>query len=255
MPAYIDPPNATGIAAQTVARRAAPQDLIFHAGWFCPFAGRVWVALEEKGIPYQYKEQNPYDKDPEFLKLNPKGLIPALQHDGRGLYESNILLEYLEDAFPSAPALRPRDPHEAALARLALQFISTTVVPAFFRLMQAQGQEKQDEAKESFVQVLKELYNQWFDKQTGAQWARNDTFGWIEAALAPFLARFPLLAAHRAFSIEMVGPDFSSWAERVLDRPSVRAVLSAPEAYHTIYGRYFNDTAKSQVAQATRSAA
>lgn len=168
--------------------------------------------------------------------MNPKGLIPALQHDGRGLYESNILLEYLEDAFPSAPALRPRDPHEAALARLALQFISTTVVPAFFRLMQAQGQEKQDEAKESFVQVLQELYNQWFDKQTGAQWARNDTFGWIEAALAPFLARFPLLAAHRAFSIEMVGPDFSSWAERVLDRPSVRAVLSAPEAYHTIYG-------------------
>ncbi|GJN91797.1 hypothetical protein Rhopal_004820-T1 [Rhodotorula paludigena] len=220
MPAYIDPPHATGIAAQTVARRAAPQDLVFHAGWFCPFAGRVWVALEEKRIPYQYKEQNPYDKDPEFLKLNPKGLIPAFQHDGRGLYESNILLEYLEDAFPSAPALRPRDPHGAALARLALQFISTTVVPAFFRLMQAQGQEKQDEAKESFVQVLKELYDQWFDKH-----------------------------------IERVGPEFSSWAERVLDRPSVRAVLSAPEAYHTIYGRYFNDTAKSQVAQATRSAA
>lgn len=45
---------------------------------FQPFVQRVWIALEEKGIPYEYKEVNPYKKEPHFLKINPKGLVPAL---------------------------------------------------------------------------------------------------------------------------------------------------------------------------------
>ena len=56
-------PHATGHAAKTVAAHQDPQEVIFYSGWFCPFVQRSWITLEEKGIPYQYKEVNPYKKE------------------------------------------------------------------------------------------------------------------------------------------------------------------------------------------------
>lgn len=83
--------RATGVAADTVAKHAEPQPLVFYAGWvrtshtskdardlihtiflqFCPYVQRNWIALEEKGVPYQYKEVNPYKKEPHFLGTFP----------------------------------------------------------------------------------------------------------------------------------------------------------------------------------------
>ncbi len=54
--------------------------------------------------------------DPDYLKLNPDGIVPTLIHDGRVLTESNVILEYLDDVFPD-PALRPTEPYERALMR------------------------------------------------------------------------------------------------------------------------------------------
>ena len=51
---------------------------------------------------------------PDFLKINPNGVIPALIHDGRPLYESGTICEYLDELYPDPPlrpgkCLRPRD--------------------------------------------------------------------------------------------------------------------------------------------------
>ena len=53
---------------------------------------------------------------PNYLALNPNAVVPTLVHRGRAVIESNIILEYLEDAFPTPP-LRPADPHSRAGAR------------------------------------------------------------------------------------------------------------------------------------------
>lgn len=60
-----------------------------------PFVQRVWIALEAKGIPYQYIEVDPYEKPTELLAINPRGLVPALLHGNWGCYESTVLLEYV----------------------------------------------------------------------------------------------------------------------------------------------------------------
>jgi glutathione S-transferase len=60
-----------------------------------PFVQRVWIALELKGLPYQYIEVDPYAKPASLLEVNPRGLVPALRHDDWGCYESNVLLEYV----------------------------------------------------------------------------------------------------------------------------------------------------------------
>ena len=59
---------------------------------------------------------------PEYLKLNPRGLVPTLVHDGRAIRESQVILEYLEDAFPEHP-LRPADLVERAEMRLWTKMI------------------------------------------------------------------------------------------------------------------------------------
>ena len=85
-------------------------------------AQKVRIALAEKGLRWQSRiidkslarrEQH----DPDYLKLNPRGLVPTLIHDGQVIRESQVILEYLEDAFPE-PALRPADPLARAHMRL-----------------------------------------------------------------------------------------------------------------------------------------
>lgn len=62
---------------------------------------RVWTVLEEKNIPYQYIEVNPYLKPDSLLKLNPRGLVLTLQYENKPLYESTAICEFLlEDAYP-----------------------------------------------------------------------------------------------------------------------------------------------------------
>ena len=128
-------PEATGLAAKTVQvsvtigflshkadgiqAHSAENDLKLYSGWFCPFVQRVWIALEEKGIEYQYIEVNPYHKPQSLLDLNPRGLVPTLQYQGKPLYESTVLCEFLEEAYPNhTPKLLPDDPYLRARTRI-----------------------------------------------------------------------------------------------------------------------------------------
>jgi glutathione S-transferase len=85
-------------------------------------ARKVRIALAEKGLPWQSHllntsvDQREQFK-PEYLALNPRGVVPTLIHNGKAIRESQVILEYLEDEFPE-PALRPADPFGRARMRL-----------------------------------------------------------------------------------------------------------------------------------------
>jgi glutathione S-transferase len=93
--------------------------LILHHAWRSSASRRVRLCLEEKGLAY---ESHPVDlakmehHTPEYLRINPNGVIPALLHDGRPLYESGTICEYLDETFP-APPLRPEDAYGRATMR------------------------------------------------------------------------------------------------------------------------------------------
>src|ERR1043166_3566814 len=85
-----------------------------------PCARRVRIVLLEKGLAWTTRivdltrmEQ----KRPEYLALNPHGLVPTLVHGDRVLFESNVITEYLDDVFPT-PRLYPEDPWERAQAKM-----------------------------------------------------------------------------------------------------------------------------------------
>jgi glutathione S-transferase len=82
-------------------------------------AQKVRIALDEKGLPYDGREVDLMKQEhlaPDFLKINPKGLVPVLVHDGFTIAESTVILEYLEDAFPEK-SLRPASLSDRARMR------------------------------------------------------------------------------------------------------------------------------------------
>ena len=99
---------------------------------------RAWITLQEKSMDYEWKEVNPYKKDKEYLAINPKGLVPSVVYHGKNLYESQVIVEFLEDIGGADKSLFPKDPFDRAIARLWIQHISTKICPAFFKVMQAQ---------------------------------------------------------------------------------------------------------------------
>ena len=89
-------------------------ELYHHGSSVC--AAKVRFALMEKGADWEgrYIDILKGDQfDPEYMKLNPKAVVPTLVHDGRVVVESTVICEYVDDVFPE-PALKPEDPHQRA---------------------------------------------------------------------------------------------------------------------------------------------
>jgi len=93
--------------------------LILHHGWRSSASRRVRLCLEEKGLSYEghvVDMANLEHHSPEYLRINPLGVIPTLIHDGKPLHESGTICEYLDESFPDPP-LRPEAPYARALMR------------------------------------------------------------------------------------------------------------------------------------------
>lgn len=94
-----------------------------YSGPVSLFSRKVEIALHEKGLAFErvevaFSQTKGYaPKHPDVLALNPKGQVPVLVDGDLSLYDSTVILEYLEDAYPH-PALYPRAPRERARCRL-----------------------------------------------------------------------------------------------------------------------------------------
>ncbi|KJA28856.1 hypothetical protein HYPSUDRAFT_61695 [Hypholoma sublateritium FD-334 SS-4] len=241
-------PHATGAAEALVAKHQEPQPLVFYAGWFCPYVQRAWIALEEKGIPYQYKEVNPYKKEAHFLAINPKGLVPALEYGGHALYESLIICEFFEDAFPAhTPHLLPTDPVQRARARMAIDQISKTLVPTFQRLLPAADPEAQRTAREAAYSALRA-----FAAGIKGPWYLGEEFSLVDVAIAPWIVRDYIITENRGYKRAEVGAAWEAYAGRLEKRESVVNTSSLREHMAPIYGRYLRDEAQSEAARAIR---
>jgi ganglioside-induced differentiation-associated protein 1 len=78
------------------------------------------ITMSEKGLKWEPVEVNLFRNAqylPEYLKINPKGVVPAMIHDGKAIVESTLICEYLDDVYPT-PLLIPKDPYLRAQMRL-----------------------------------------------------------------------------------------------------------------------------------------
>ncbi len=74
---------------------------------------KALIPLTERELPFEsvYVDLHKFEQhEPWFVALNPEGQVPVFVHDGDVITHTTVINEYLEDAFPDAPPLRPADP-------------------------------------------------------------------------------------------------------------------------------------------------
>lgn len=87
---------------------------------------RVRFVLNAKGLPFAEKKLDLLEGDqlkPEYLALNPNGVVPTLDHDGQIVIDSTVIIEYLDEVAPQATNFTPRDPVKRAAMRSVMRFI------------------------------------------------------------------------------------------------------------------------------------
>ena len=237
---------------------------------------RSWITLHEKRIPHQYFEINPYHKYPDFLKLNPRGLVPTLAVpvdaaglDQKPLYESQVICEYLDEVYDDAdkhgPELLPRGKEDAYLrakCRIWIDHISTRIIPSFYRFIQHTEDKPYslDEVRQEFLSHIKT-----FTKELDAQgpFFLGERFSMVDVMLAPWLCRMFLFDVYKGGvgvpeernggEDEEVWGRWRKWAKAVGERQSVLDTWSDREQYIDAYKRYAEDKTQSQVGKATRA--
>lgn len=235
---------------------------------------RVWLALEEKHIPYQYIEVNPYHKPASLLALNPRGLVPTLSvpvphaNVSKPLYESTVILEYLEETFPDhTPRLLPDDAYERARARIWIDYVTSRIIPAFHRFLQYQPPSPQEGAsaaaelaklRSEFLEHLKE-WTRAMDPE-GPYFLGKDVL-LVDLVLAPWAIRLWVFDEFKSGGLglpdegseEPVWKRWRRWLGAIESRRSVQETTSERQYYLPIYKRYADNVAQSELAKATRA--
>jgi glutathione S-transferase len=272
--------SCTGDALITVEAHQKAEDITLFGSCFCPFVQRVWVAFEVLQIPYKYYEVDPYKKPKELLDVSPKGLVPGLRlnryNPPRSLNESTVILDFLEDlaATTTKQGVLPlvTNPYARALARLQGDQINRALVPAFYRYLQAQDEEKQISAGKDFldafeglVKLLERAEHEILSPQGSAGdgeaqmlakglgvWIPGQTdLGWADIMAGPWLYRASIVLPHyRGFELPQ-GERVRAWLKRLFEHPAFKATCSTEQLYLDSYERYaFNRPNTSMVATA-----
>ncbi|KAK0668548.1 NAD-dependent protein deacetylase hst2-1 [Cercophora samala] len=265
-------PSATGPALALAKKHASDRPLKLYAGWFCPFVQRAWITLQEKGVDYQYIEINPYHKTPEFLALNPRGLIPTLVlppgGEGGGqrvLYESMIVCEYLDEEYTnSGTELLPRgDAYERARQRLWVNFVEKRLVAGWYRFMQhtADKAYSLEEVRGEFLGDLKTFVGEMDEEGEG--WFSKGGFGLVDVSFLPWAGRLWLIDHYKEGGVGIpkggegragleegerrVWERWDRWLGAVMGREAVKGTWSERGEYVGVYKRYAEDQTGSEV--------
>jgi glutathione S-transferase/RNA polymerase-associated protein len=197
-----------------------------------PFAQKVKIALREKGLAFETRFPTGIGSGglgEAFAAISPFGEAPVLEDQGLVLFDSTIMLEYLEEAYPK-PDLLPDNARLAAKARMIEEVMDTRYeaitwglaeVTAFGRAEGAQAEAIMAAARSQLAGL-----HAWLDRQLGeADVFCRPHFGWADLAVAPFIA-----GAMRFGMGPVEGSRLSAWFERVSARETVRITFEEAEA-------------------------
>lgn len=205
---------------------------VVHGPSFSTYVRSVRLALHEKGVEHKLVEVDllggAHKKAP-YVALQPFGKVPAFEHDGNTFYETSAILRYIDEVFPG-PALMPSTPAARALANQVMSIVDSygyapSVTNLFIPrvLVPSMGGEtdmaKVEAAKEPAALFVKEL-ERLLSGQT--------FFGGANVSLAD-VHTLPVLVYLRATpegkTILDSAPMVRAWMSRMLERPSVRAMM------------------------------
>ncbi|XP_023763970.1 probable glutathione S-transferase [Lactuca sativa] len=181
--------------------------------WPSMFGMRVRIALAEKGVSYEYREEDLRNKSQLLLKMNPvHKKIPVLIHNGKPICESSIIVEYIDEVWKDKSPLFPSDTYDKARARFWADFIDKKVYQNGRTLVFTAEGEEHEAAKKEFIDCLKLFEGELGDKP----YFGGDSFGYVDVSLIPFYSWFHSYEIYGKFNIEQESPKLIAWAKRCI---------------------------------------
>lgn len=217
------PPSAPG---NTGSERMERLTLVSHH--LCPYVQRAAIALAEKDVAYERLSVDLGNKPDWFRRLSPLGKVPLLRvADPHGreitLFESAVILEYLEETQPNP--LHPRSPLERARHRAWIEFGSACLAAIWRFYTAGDGAALRREAchlGDMFARIERELGD--------GPWFAGTRFSLVDAVYGPIFRYFDTFDEIADFGILSAKPKTLAWRRRLAERPSVQGAVDAD--YH-----------------------
>jgi glutathione S-transferase/RNA polymerase-associated protein len=192
-----------------------------------PYAQKVKIALYEKGLPFTAKMPNLFgEAEAEFLASSPRREVPSLIDGEVKVFDSSVILEYIEDRWPE-PALRPSSPADRARVRMLEEQCDTYVEAINWGLAEIRvfGRATGELAERMTARAGEQLagVHRWLERELGARaWFNGDGFGWGDLAVWPYVAA----AAATGFA-PPADSRLAAWLGRASARESTRKCAEA----------------------------
>jgi glutathione S-transferase/RNA polymerase-associated protein len=186
-----------------------------------PYAQKVKMALLEKGVAFETRLPNVDDPDPEFRALSPRLEVPALIDGDFGLFDSSIIVEYIEERWPERPLL-PRGARERARVRTLEEICDTAYdavtwgvaeVTIFKRAEGSVADEILARARQQIAGLNARL-----ERDLAArEWFNGEQFGFGDVVVYPFVNGAAAIGLKPA-----PGSQLERWLKTVRQRPSAQ---------------------------------
>ncbi|HLI65110.1 MAG TPA: glutathione S-transferase family protein [Caulobacteraceae bacterium] len=192
-----------------------------------PYAQKVKIALREKGIAFEARMPDGIGAGGaggDFARASPRGEVPALVDGDLSVFDSTIILEYIEDKWPTPPLL-PATPAERARVRMIEEVMDTHFEAINWGLAELNWFRRAEgalaETLRANAKAQTESFFAWLERQLGErEWFNGAAFGWGDLSVVPYV-NGSLGVGHPPAA----GSKLSAWLTRTNARPSVASTI------------------------------
>jgi len=186
------------------------------------------IVLRAKHVEFEVTYIDLRNKPDWFLQISPHGKVPVLQVDGRPLFESNAIAEYLDEVAP--PRLHPQDPIKRARNRAWTDFVPTFAagLSGIYYTKTVEGAEQREQVARARLDKLEEALAS--ERGNDGPFFNGSQLSLVDAAYAPFLQRFLIVDQWLATGLLNDYPLVRAWAQALLDSDAVKG--SVPDNFY-----------------------
>ncbi|NYT61613.1 glutathione S-transferase N-terminal domain-containing protein [Alcaligenaceae bacterium] len=196
--------------------------MVLYSGTTCPFSQRCRFVLFEKGMDFEIRDIDLYNKPEDIAVMNPYGQVPILVERDLILYESNIINEYIDERFPH-PQLMPADPVMRARTRL---FLYNFEKELFVHVSVLENRSSTDTKAQDFArQNIRDRLAQLAPMLLKNKYMLGEEFSMLDVAVAPLLWRLD----HYGIELPKNAAPIQKYAERIFSRPAYIEALTPSE--------------------------
>ncbi len=205
------------MASTTLANRRSVMNLFTSPT--CPYCHLARIVLAEKDITFEAIEVDIESPPEDLSELNPYNTVPTLIDRDLVLYDSRVIVEYLDERFPHPP-LMPVDPVSRAKTRLALHRVEKDWYPLMHDIMN-KGEKSAAKARKMLRESIV-ASNELFKVMP---FFLSEEFSLVDATIAPLIWRLPVLGIELPEEAKAV----SNYAQRIFARDAFQLSLTESE--------------------------